>query len=269
MAFIRKAQLVVGKPGDPGIEIDKLRITFDIKKTTENTANEATISLFNIGQTTRNLVREEGSQVILRAGYENGDGLQSLFFGGITRVEEKRGGTDHETIIEAYDGRSSRNSVQVSLSYGAGSKASNIVNDIVSALGLSLGNRPQLNAEFNHGFSFAGLAKDALTRVLDAEGFTWSIQNEQLYITRPDEAPEVTAVVLSPNTGMIGRPEDISEDGVTKWRIQSLLFPQIIPRSIVEVESVDLSGQYRVEVAEFTGDTFGGDYMTTIEVVPA
>ena len=102
------------------------------------------------------------------------------------------------------------NSKKVSLSYKAGAKVKQVIDDVVKKIGLPLKvdtNSLGINKIFNTGFSFTGDAKTALKKLSSYANLDWSIQNGELKFVVQGKSDGSKLVVLSPNTGLIKTPE--------------------------------------------------------------
>ena len=66
-----------------------------------------------------------------------------------------------------------------------------------------------------------------------------------------------TSVVLSPQTGLIGSPEKGTKNTI---KMRSLIIPDLVPGRQVILKSRHMSGNFRVERAEFKGDTASNDW---------
>lgn len=72
-----------------------------------------------------------------------------------------------------------------------------------------------------------------------------------------------TALLLSPETGLLDSPE-IGDHGHVKAK--ALLIPDLVPGRLVVLESELARGTYRIEKAEYTGDTAGEDWDVELDL---
>jgi len=170
---------------------------------------------------------------------------------------------------------------------------------ICSKFGLPVRSMPNDVADktYNAGFAFVGRARDAMDRVCANAGLEWSIQNRELQIIKSGGVFKQNAILLSPDTGLIGSPAqeaktmteraasklgvtigqpgvrkttDIDKDGniqeclqVIGYKVKSLLQPIIEPGAYVQVKSDGIDGEFfRVEELTHVGDTHGNDWHT-------
>jgi hypothetical protein len=147
---------------------------------------------------------------------------------------------------------------------------------------------PQTGGILPRGKVLFGLARANLRAEVQNVGATWSIQNGQVNVTPLDGYLPGEAIVLTSQTGLIGRAEQ-TQDGV---RARCLINPRIAPGTLVKIDNksinetfqqadftipgaqlpynryaglqqfadVSADGLYRVYVAEVKGDTRGAPW---------
>lgn len=275
MAFGRIVELTIGPSESVGKLIKDLRISFFVEKTDKESANKARIEIYNISDDSALELGKANNNVILRAGYEDEGGAKNLFFGQIADAVYKKESPETKLEITAFDGQTNIQEKNISVSYGPATPVQTIFNDLLSAFGLPLSNASLVLSEaYTNGYAFVGKTKDAITEVLAFAGKTWTIQNQQLTVISPGESVERTGLLLSPDTGLINTPEpleDVEEDATKevpkRYRVQSLLYPQMVPGAEIKIQSSIVNGIFRVETIEFTGDNFEGSFAAEAEVV--
>jgi hypothetical protein len=282
--FRRSASLTVGRRGETAKVFTGLRIVFNVTKTESKEPNTATIEVYNLNEESRNLIkmREKNDTlfVILNAGYLDGDGEELVFTGNVKGITHQVDKPDIATVITAADGDNALFNSKLSLSHGAGVSADTILQQVLNAIPIS-SNFSTLTYEdkaYANGFSFVGLAKDALTKVTKYMGLNWSIQNNEIRLIPFDGDDKTRAVNLSPETGLIGSPERLTGStrkakGLSKkdkpgWRFRSLLQPKINPTGKILVTSREIKEGSTFTVFNVThaGDNYGSEWETTIEV---
>lgn len=276
MALNRITELSIGPAGETGVLVKDLRMNFVVEKSDKESANRLNLLVYNLGRDTSDRIARAKNKVVLRAGYED-EGVTSLFFGDVVKVVDRKAGPDRLLDIEAYDGHFNIQNKNVSLSFAEGSTRQQVFNDVVSIFGLPLTNQGlTVSGQYANGWAFVGKARDALTEVLAPIGKSWTIQNEQLVIITPGEVVQRTGLLISPSTGLIGSPEALSdqderqvetEDVPKRWKIKSLLFPQIFPGAELRIESDVVNGAFKVETVVQSGDNYEGEFVSEAEVV--
>lgn len=275
MAYNRIIESSIGPPGETGYLIKDLRQNFTIEKSDKESTNKLNLSIYNLNENTIDTIAKAKNKVILRAGYLD-EGISSLFFGDIVSTINKKEGPNKILEIEAFDGQTNIQNNNISISYTSGTIKQQVFNDLVAAFGIPLTNPQNLSGQFANGYSYVGKVKDALTEILSPFNKSWTIQNEQLIIITKGESVQRTGLLISPSTGLIESPEAISDqdekqsniDEVPKrWKIKSLLFPQLFPGVEVQIQSNKVNGIFRVESVYMTGDNYEGDFMCETEVI--
>jgi len=262
--FGRKAVLQIGTR-----RIEGIRLAFRVEKSLSILPNDAEITAYNLGPESRALAHTKGTRILLEVGYRNSTGL--AFSGDLRVGSTAMQGADSITKLRAGDGETAFTMRRLNESFGPGSSVKDVAKKALEAMGVNPGNLVRkLEAhdykgaieEFVGGYTATGRASDVLDSTLRAAGLEYSIQDGAIQALKPGEATTETAVVLGPDSGLVGSPER-GEDGVVKFR--SLLNPLIAPGRRVELASRALAGSCRVEKVTHTGDTDGVEWYTEAE----
>jgi len=270
--FGRRYTLNVG-----GVQITKLRVAFKVKKTLTKEPNTAEIRVFNLAESTRRKLQGKGVSTVLSAGYE---GNEAVIFSGDSRfIDHTREGPNWITKIRCGDGERAYQFQRFNASFGPGTSIADVIQASANALGLNTGNLNDALAlpfkggrtVFRNGFSANGDAVDVLEKLLRGAGFSLSVQNGALQVLQGGAAVPTSAVLLSPDTGLVGSPEMGSPEkkGATpRVKAKALLQARIRCGGVVELRSENFKGQFRVETVEHTGDTDGAEWYTETELKP-
>jgi len=287
--FIRSHELVIGPKvtglasniEPPNARRFFNRVNFSIEKTSTPDPNKSKISIYNISQESRNFLEQSDLLLFLKAGFQ--DEISNIFIGDILRREASRSGPDVIYTLECGDSEGIISRAHVDIGLGPGATNVQLFNLAAEKLGLTLGIKKGIVTRvFKNGFSFSGLASDLLTQQTVNIGLEWSVQDGELRIMPKDEDDGEEAVVISPETGLIGFPTK-TPDGV---KFTSLLNPKLRPGRAVKIESKQFFGQtgpnanliastsliesgsiVKVRKATFTGDTREGQWVTEVEAV--
>lgn len=291
--FDRTYRLLVGPPGKKGVEIlPPLHITFDIEKDAEEKLNYHKIRIWNLKKETRDAIVEPDNFVVLYAGYFEENGAVLMASGSLVFGYTYFDGPDVITELEVLDGFVEVRDTVVSLGYGAGAKASVIIQGIAQQMGLHLMMAKDApDRVWQNGFSYYGAARTALHKVVQGTGLEWSIQNGELQVIPKRGTTPRSAVVLAADSGLVGYPERQREGAREKakvkdkisgdnrnltsakqqrdgWRVTSLLLPQVNPGDLVKLESRTVEGWFRVDSLKHSGDWGGsGDWITELDLV--
>lgn len=288
-AYLRRARLTIVKPRpDPrtgigaffgieptnALEIDGLRVQFEIKKSLGATPNSCAITVTNLAEATRAELAVSPLVAILEVGYGTGE-LRRLFAGDVFYVAHDLDGADWTTRLQLHDGGRAYAHARVVTSFKAGTTILAAVKAAAAALQVkvppAVETLPALQRATTAGLTLAGKASDEMSRLLTPFGLGWSIQDGALVVLteggrsgiRPGEA-----ILLNEAAGMIGSP---------KWgnppkpgqkpplSVRHLLFPELSPGGLVQVQSRTANGNFKLTDVTHQGDTEGGDWLTSVE----
>lgn len=296
--YNRVCSLVIGTEGGKGRELTGLRIAFSIEKGSTKSPNKCSVRIWNMAESTRKQVEVIGNVLILKAGYVDDVGPVTIFAGNVIRSITMREGADWVTELELQDGFLEFRDTKASVSFAPGATTAQILSGIASKFGLPVRQLPEFTSkQYPAGFAFVGRLRDAMDKVCDHAGLEWSIQGREIQIIKKGGVYKQRAIVLSPDSGMIGSPEQESQTmtekaaaklGFTKnqagvrtvtelnregqfeqmlmvlgYKVKSLLQPTIEPGGYVQVKSKSIKGEfYRVETLTHKGDTHGNEWTT-------
>ena len=301
MLFDGVASLVIGKEGKQGRELAGLRFSFSIEKQSTKAPNKCTLRVWNLAPETRGLVEAIGNVLILKAGYVQDTGAQTIFQGDVIRALTVREGPDWVTELEMQDGHKEFRDTKASVSYGRGATALQVLGDLSKRFGLPVRELPSDVAakQYPNGFSFVGRLRDAMEKACDYLKLEWSIQNREIQIIKKGGVFQKRAILLSSDTGMVESPmlesktmteKAAAKDGITAsqpgvrattqrnddgeiervlqvngYKVKSLLQPSLEPGGYVQLKSKRIDGQFfRIEELTHVGDTFGSEWHTNI-----
>lgn len=280
LLFGRKVQVSVGQRGKDALLIEGLRIVFKIEKTLEKTPNNSMIEVYNLSPQSRAAFEQKNAAIRVTAGY--GDRAADIFIGDIAKVITKRSGADIITSVEAQDGLLAYQTKEADLSFAAGSKVGDILNQLTQAFGLTKGEVQGVDEgdEYLNGASFSGKVHAQLDALLGKQpGVEWSIQDNQLQILPKSKGSSRPAIFLSPDTGLVGSPfkqvvlnQDIAkkkegkevENGLT---LKSLINADIVPGRLIKVEAQFVNGLFKVQKVVHAGDTHAVTFYSDVEAI--
>ena len=273
--FQRSCALTLARPSgyftqaNNATVISALRVQFEVKKSRRKEPNTCSITVSNLNADSRAALAIKPLHVRLDAGYD--DNLGRLFTGDMRWSESVKFETDWETKIEVGDGERAYRHARVNRSYEGGVTARVLLAECASALALPLpptAHLTELDTQYVSGFSLHGPAQRELTRILDPLDIRWSIQDGRLQLERERDARGEPAIVVSPDTGLIGGPSfgspaEKGKPAVLSFRM--LLFPALTPGGLVRVESRNISGTFKLDRVLHVGDTHGAAWYSECE----
>ncbi len=260
-------------PQPNGIVVENLRIQFEIEKSLEKTPNTAKVTITNCSPTTRAFLQTKPLTVQIEAGY--GNDLRYVFGGDVRYAFSKVNNADWETDLELGEGDRAYRAARVSRTYPKGTNVVTALRECAATLGLqldaSIAASTDLQSQFATGRTLHGPTRDELTRLLSPYGYHWSFQSNQLQIVKDQNAAPGTAFRISQADGMINSPEFATPEKTgapAQLKVETLLYPEIIPGASIDVESLTISGLFRVNKVTHKFDTHGDDSSTAIEATP-
>ena len=289
--YLRNVQLKVLDDTGAGLDLSKLKITFQTTAADVQTPNTALIRIYNLAEETRLKLRREGTKVELKCSY--GEDPPALIFSGqIKRFVNgsEAGGIDRFLEIQAADSDGIYRYSIVNAAVAAGHTPAAIRDQLLSsfreqgASGLAPGSSPPPEGQAApRGAVLSGSTRTLMRRLIDAENANWSLQNGQVQIIKRNGFLPGDTIVLTARTGLIGIPEQTPEGVV----ITCLLNPAIQYGRRVAIDNKSVNearfnlgyggdaanalipqlnddGIYRVITVEHKGDTYGQQWYTVM-----
>lgn len=262
--FGRRFKLQIGSRAD-GIEIEALRVAFEVTKSIDAKPNPAKIDIWN-------LTREHMGRILsgefnlakLWVGYET---LRVIYAGDIVKKAVKRDGLDFVVSLECGDGHVDYQQSFVATTLAAGSTdadafsaAAGTMKNTKAGAALMPNTRALPRAKV-----LSGNSRDVLNRVALNNNANWSVQDGELVMIPAGSVLGGDAVLLSQETGMIGSPE-ATDNGLS---LSCLCNPEMRIGGLVRVESIldYFNGDYKIVNMQHQGDAIGGDWLTKLTVV--
>ncbi len=260
---------IMVKTGNVSINSNNLDLEFDVEFDDDTEANESEIILYNLSDTTIQNIKK-GEKVTLTAGYKEDTGI--ILSGFISHVKTVFDDLDKVTTVKVIDSVDRIERKIENLAYAKGSKASTILNDLLTKVGLPI-------AKFSIKRDFVykdGLTVDAgimetIKKQAQVCGVSAYINKGQIYVQSISEGDD-TNFSLSVDTGLISLSEfeeEISaeeyKDAVKGYEVTMLLQHRISTGSILNIRSKNVNGRYRVREGHHSYD--GSDFLTKVKAI--
>lgn len=259
------------------LDVSDLDIEFQVKKDLSRQPNKGTVKIFNLSTEHRaslaSALEGGGAFVRLSAGYA-ATGASLILSGDVTKVSTSRGNVDVTTTLEVKDGGLALRKSRASRSFVRGTAIEDVLRALVVDLDLGEGNLstylPGIAFEdgsktLRSGFVAEGATGTVLTGVLRSSGLRWSVQDGALQLRPRGGAAVERAVVLAPDTGLVGspRPEEKGRVAAT-----ALIQPGLIPGAKVVLRSADFDGGYMIREVDYQGATRGQPWYAVLKLEP-
>lgn len=271
--FNRRARVSIGTlaaGNSQGDDSPQLRIAFKVERDRKPEPNKNECQIYNLSAESRSKIKK-GDLLTIEAGYV--DNLGQIFQGQVRTVSHLQQGPDWITKISAGDSETQHRTARCSESFKAGTKVSAVLQKLVDAYGVKIGNANEMIKrkaainEYLNGKVLSGRVADQLEKILEDVGLEYSIQSGALQVVEIGKALDGAAVRLDPTCGLVGSPE-LSEMGKDKKviiKIRSLMQPQIEPARLIDLQSETHTGLVRADKVSHVGDTFAQPWYTEIE----
>lgn len=263
LLFDRKAVIVFGPRGEQGKRLEGLRVKFEIEKTLEAVPNKAVISIYNLNADSRALTERKGLALILSVGY--GTLLEDIFSGDIAQPKSQLTGPDIITTFEVGDGEVAYQQSRVDITYTAGTSLKDAILGVAKSFGQTIKDLASVGPEkILNGLVLSGPSRTHMDQLTAKGGLEWSIQDGAIQVLKKNSPTNEEAVVLSPQSGLIGVPQK-KDEGI---ELTSLLQTKIKPGRIIQVSSKFISGTFRCTRVTHKGDTHDKDWVSVVEALP-
>lgn len=263
--FMRQAEVLI--EGMSFTEPD-YRIYFKINFDTDLTADKGQIEIHNLSsESIANI--SKGTNVILNAGYLNDVG--TIYAGSVQSVKTTFDGGERTTTIKALDANDQILNGTVNKSYAPGVKASYIIMDMLSSIGLEIGAFNLANdITYINGKVLSGSILNALKSIVIGDCNSKIYINKAIVTIRPYGDGDNIGFLLNSNTGLLSSPEKIDRNPTDKnpqadYSMTMLLNHRVSTDSILQVESISCNGLYRA-VKGYHQKT-DADFTTYAEVI--
>lgn len=261
----RSLRLEVFKQGEASASLfdgADFRLDFDLELTGSYALNKATFKLYNPNETTIAKAREQGATLRFFAGYR--DVTPRLFLGQVTRSVVERDNVDIVLTIEAKDGAGVWRTGRISRSWRRPITALQIAQAICNDVGVTLrvvGRASIEDIPYPNGYAVEGTWRDTLESIASSLGLEFSIEDGAAVLVREGQPLSNQIALVSPASGLIGRPEIRKRRVVTAT---SLLRGDVRPRRLFALEARDIQGTFRATKVKHTGSSWTNPYYTKI-----
>ena len=262
----------------------ELEIAFSCDKTRSRQPNEHQVTITNLSAETRKALKEAGATLRLYAGYDGEAVL--LAQGNIVKALTTWEGADCQTTIDFMDGIKLLKEGNLTLSFKPGSTVGQVLGEIRRVLKVPIKQVGfQGKESFRSGYSYVGKPARALDEVLRRAEARWSVQNGVLVVTGSQPQNSKALFVISEDTGLVGRvaevettvdTEKVASKGLAKrakslkgggssgageeptlsrsgYEVTTLLYPQINPGDLIELDCKDAKGVFAVDEISHSG----------------
>lgn len=247
--FGRRYRITVSDENDNALDVSDLHCTFNIVKTIQMEPNSSEITIYNLNIKTENAIIMTGKRVTVEAGYE-GSQFGLIFDGDILQtIREREDGTTCSLTIIALDSDRAINFEIANYSIARGQTMRSIVEHMAgnakNPIPLGSISDKLKGITLTRGKVMFGKTSDYLRQIAKSYDLYFYMDDGRLNLISLDELPEGEIFELSPESGLIGTPEQ-TDYGISG---QCLLNPQIklnslihVDNSLVRAKRIDING---------------------------
>jgi hypothetical protein len=296
--FGHQLVLQIGYPNDPDLAVDVnfnasnssgldtggitgIDVDFVVEKDINNTSpNTCSIKLYNLNDQSRNALSGGNPLTVkLEAGYVGG--TTQIFFAQARAAWSEREGPTTVTRIESTDtvarvsgNRKTKQITNTAALYktmGARVPIKQAFQAIAGVMGVKVGNLNQALAGISvslsqvNGAALLGNSAQVMTDLCRSAGLEWWIDDGNLCLVNiGGYLSSTAAILLSEDTGLVGSP---SVDSSGALSAKCRIIPGFVPGVQVSMQSLFVSGGYRVEKCRYKGSTRGKEWDIDFDAV--
>ena len=252
--WLRYFRLIVATSSEnkQALDLSSFRCKFKISQAFYGKPCTAEITVYNVSKQTVDAIQlpkntyantDQYLKVIIEAGYESTHGV--IFQGDLwwkTTGRESETDTYMTLVASTFDHAHQYAVVNLSIPKGATQE------DVFSKISQSMGEKgvkqiakpdETLGGKLPRGKVMYAMAEKAMQAVCDTNGFYWGYGNDGLIAVpkEPIYQKDKEAIVLTPLTGLLGRPK-ITVDGIS---LSCLIDPRIDFGSYIKIENARLT----------------------------
>lgn len=259
--FGRVIKLILGNENE-SIEINVLRIAFDIEKIIKSEPNDATITVYNLNDSNRDLLTsKEYDRLELFVGYV-ADSPKLIFKGDIISVINEKDDLDIITTLKCADGYKAFTQSKTIRTMSAGQTDNDFVDQALKDFKTARGNIDLPNDRaLPRGKVFMCDTREVMNKIAKNNNANWSIQDGELVVLPKDKALD-EGYIISSDTGMIGSPRK-TDKGI---EVTTLCNPEYKIGALIRIESrfKEYSGDFKIESIQHNGDILADDWFSNL-----
>lgn len=251
------------------LESSQFDFEFDIEFDDNLETDEATVTIYNLSDSTINKFKYDES-ITIKGGYKGDTGV--LFIGNIRRVTTKREGADKVTTILAFDCYNMSQYELTNTTYTKNTKASYILKNLLSKTKLPIAAfNVKRDWTYKDETKVEGILGEQIKKYSDVCGISVYIHKGEIYARQLSEGDNLNFKVCS-DTGMISvesfqeeKTVEDYKDVINGFKIKMILQHRMKTAGIVNLQSKFYQGTYRIRSGKHSYD--GTSATTEIEVV--
>lgn len=268
-------------------KIDGLKIGFNVEQSFDSEPNSCELQIWNLSDDTISLFKDPSTEISIKAGYE-GQTTELVFWGNAVEIDTYFQGPDKITTFRGKDGGEQLAKTRVKFSSLGQTDLKTLVTKIVSSMKGIAFNSDQSNKLLPAAIAASeakssnkkktrrrsrlnnlsrsvtqGTAREILDDILRPLEINYFINFGVFNIFLPKETP-TELVSINKDSGILKQPERTEKT----IRLSLILNPKLYPGVFFSLQSLKVSGIYRVVYANHYGDNYSSPWITEVEAVP-
>lgn len=254
------------------IDVQGLRITFSITKTDKADKNKAKISIFNLNKKSRGFAQTKDNEsgkpqtlIELRVGYGS-SANEKVVFRGIGDCVSNYQAPNWVTTLSCNDGTSQITTATFEKKFPAGTQVKDIMSQMISSTGIATIIENSVSGILPKARSFSGPVLPNIEDLQSTYGFQFDIQDQEAIVrTNNDSTKKIYRIRVARDSGLIGSPRAKGDLVIC----DALINGDLKPSNYVDLQSLrnpELDGTYVIKKVDMKGDTWGGSWLTTMEM---
>lgn len=260
---------IIIQTGKVTITANDLDMEFDVEFDDDTETNESEITVYNLSDTTIQNIKK-GEKLTLTAGYKEDTGI--ILSGFISQVKTSFDDLDKVTTIKVVDSAGGAEREIKDLAFAKGVSASKVLRKLIEMTKLPLAVFSiQRDFVYKDGLTINDGLMETIKKQAKVCGVSAYVNKGQVYV-QPLSKGEDVNFSLTVDTGLISLSEFEEEitaekftDAVKGYEITMLLQHRISTGSILNIQSKNVSGRYRVREGQHTYD--GSDFLTKVKAI--
>jgi hypothetical protein len=244
------------------ITTDDLDIYFDVKGSNNSEPNNAIITIYNLSDETRELIRKD-EPIVLKSGYR--DDYGPIFMGKVKEIDEEKDGADIATNIICLDDMEAFLNTRINETYPKGMKLVDVARDMIERTAVSVGKIEDSSKTLSRPITYTRdmTLHRNLGEIANELNFNFHVRHGLVYLIGKESGIQ-EGYLLTSDTGLISIAKITKEDAEADYKVQAFLIHKIAQDSIIEIDSVKAKGLYRVVKFNFRSNEL--DHMVEMEV---
>lgn len=237
------------------IKSSELDVEFSIPFDDDMEANEAEIIIYNLSNTTKNRLTK-GKSITVEAGFKGDTGV--IFKGYIAKSKTVFEGVDRKTTLKCLDRVKTQTLKEVT--FKKGTKASTILKNLIDRTKTPIAVfKVRRDFTYKDEQKIDGDLMENIKKYAEVCGISVYVNKGKIYARYLKEGDNIN-FTLSEETGMVGTPSEYEEeisaekykDTIRGYEIETLLQHRFTTAAIVNLESRNAKGKFRIRSGEHT-----------------